>query len=306
MSKRSVLGLSLGLILAVGPLAVQADEPAAKEKVAPGKGKRAQEFLAAFERGDAKAVAAFWAPDGEYVNPEGRHYKGRSAIEKLYEKVFADRKGARLTIIVASDRQVTPDVKLEEGLTEVSSPEGGPPSVAAFSAVLVKQDGQWYFERVRESIAHPPSNAEHFEDIDWLIGDWAGESDKKGESATASYSWADNKNFIVSTFATRLGGIPVIGGTQWIAWDAVDKQIRSFTFYSKGGFGEAVWTQDGGKWLIKITARSADGKKLSATNVLARLDADHATWQVTGLTVDGKRLPDFPPMKLKRVKPERP
>jgi uncharacterized protein (TIGR02246 family) len=306
MSKRRWLGLAYGLILAALPLAAQADEPAAKGETPTGKGKRAQAFLAAFNKGDAKALAAFWTPDGEYVDPEGRHYKGRAAIEKLYEKVFAGRKGAKLTIIVTSVRQVTPDVALEEGLTEVTSPEGGPPSVARFSAVGVKKDGEWYFASVHDAVAHPPSNAQHFEDIDWLIGDWTGEGDRKGESATASYTWAENKNFIVSTFATRLGGIPVVGGTQWIAWDAADKQIRSWSFYSKGGFGEAVWTQDGGKWLIKTTARSADGKKLSATNVLSQVDADHATWQLTGLTVDGKQLPDLPPIKLARVKPDRP
>lgn len=34
----------------------------------PAKGKRAQEFIAAFEKGDAKAVAAFWTEDADYVD----------------------------------------------------------------------------------------------------------------------------------------------------------------------------------------------------------------------------------------------
>jgi uncharacterized protein (TIGR02246 family) len=297
--------LAFGLINGVGKVPAQPDQPKAKSDAAPGKGQRAQEFIAAFNKGDAKALAAFWTPDGDYVDQVGRLYRGRAAIEKLYAKVLPEQKGAKLTVTVTSARMVGTDVALEDGITEVTPADGGPPTVAQFAAVLVKKDGVWYFESVRDSIARPPTNAEHFDELEWLLGDWTGENEK-GESGRASYAWAENQNFIVSTFATTLNGIPVVGGTQWIAWDAVDKQIRSWSFYSGGGFGESVWTKDGGKWAIKITARTADGKKVSATNVLTKGDADHATWQITKLTVDGKPIPDPAPLKLKRVKADRP
>jgi uncharacterized protein (TIGR02246 family) len=299
-----VLAAALALVPGIGKMPARAEERKAEGEAAPGKSKRAQAFLEAFNKGDARAVAGFWTPDGDYVDQVGHRYKGRAAIEKLYEKVFAARKGARLSILVTSARQVTPDVAIEDGITEVTAPEGGPPTAAAFSAVLVKKDGEWYFENVRESVVHPPSNVQHFEDLEWLIGDWTGEN--KGESGTASYSWAENQNFIVSTFATTLNGIPVVGGTQWIGWDAVDKQVRSWSFYSGGGFGEAVWTKDGDRWTIKTAARLANGKKASATNVLTRRDNDHLTWQITELTVDGKSIPDPAPLKMQRVKADQP
>lgn len=292
-----VAALACGLSLGVGKMPAQPAQP--------GKGQRAQEFIAAFNKGDAKAVAGFWTPDGDYVDQVGRQFKGRAAIEKLFQKEFTEVKGAKLTVTVLSARMVGTDVALEDGITEVTPADGGPPTVARFSAVLVKKDGVWYFESVRDSVAHPPSNAEHFEDLEWLLGDWAGEAEK-GESARASYAWAENRNFIVSPFATTLNGVPVVGGTQWIGWDAVDKVIRSWSFYSGGGFGEATWTKDGGKWLIKVTARTADGKKVSGTNVLTKVDNDHSTWQMTKLTVDGKSIPDAAPVKLKRVKADRP
>jgi hypothetical protein len=128
----------------------------------------------------------------------------------------------------------------------------------------------------------------------------------KGESATATYDWAENQNFIVSSFATTLNGAPIVGGTQWIGWDAAEKQVRSWSFYSHGGFGEATWTGGGAKWAMKTTARMADGKKVTATNILTRTDDDHVTWQLTGLTVDGKSLPDPQPVKMKRVNPTQP
>jgi uncharacterized protein (TIGR02246 family) len=309
MWRRSLLALALcvaavlavGQFVAVGKPPAAPDEPKAKAEPATGHGPRAQAFIAAFDKGDAKAVAAFWAPEGDYIDQVGHRFKGRAELEKLYEKVFEKGKGAKLTITLTSARMVGADTAIEDGVSEVTPAAGGPPSVAAFSAVLVKKDGEWYFESVRDSIAHPPSNAEHFEDIDWLIGDWAGEA-AKGESGTASYAWAENQNFIVSTFATTLNGIPVVGGTQWIAWDAIDKQIRSWAFYSGGGFGEAVWTKAGDKWVTKVMARTAAGKKVTGTNTLSRTDADHITWQISNLVVDGQPVPDPKPLALKRAK----
>jgi uncharacterized protein (TIGR02246 family) len=270
-------------------------------KEGTGSGKRAQAFIAAFNKGDAKAVAAFWTPEGDYTDQVGEKYKGRAALEKLYSKLFAENKGAKLTIHVGALRQIGADTAIEEGITEVTPAEGGLPSVAAFMAVLVKKDGEWYFESVHDSVARPPSNAAHFEEIEWLLGDWVGE-EAKGESSRASYRWAENKNFIVSSFATTVDGVPVVGGTQWIGWDAIDKQIRSYSFYSGGGIGEATWTKSDGKWHIKTSAKSSGGKKVSAVNVVTQVDADHATWQMTAVVVDGIPMPNPPLIKLKRVK----
>jgi uncharacterized protein (TIGR02246 family) len=305
-----VLALGLAAVLAAGGFvaalrsSANAEERKAEEKEQPAKARR-EAFMAAFNKGDAKAVAAFWTPDAIYVDQVGREHKGRAAIEQLYEKVFAARKGAKLVIHVTSTKQVSPDVALEGGITEVTSAEGGPPTAARFTAVLVKKDGEWYLESVHDAVAHPPSHAEHLDDLEWLIGEWTGEAEN-GESATASYDWAENQNFIVSSFATTVDGVPVVGGTQWIGWDAVDKQVRSWSFYSRGGFGEATWTEEGHRWMLKTTARTGDGKKASAVNVVTKTDGDHMTWQMTKLTVDGESLPDAKPVKMKRVKPPPP
>jgi len=301
--------LAVGQFVAAGKGPDARPETKAETKAAAqpeaGKGKRAQAFIAAFDRGDAKAVASFWAPDATYVDPTGHETKGRAAIEKMYAKLFAAQKGAKLTIHVTSLRAISPEVALEDGITEITPADGGPGSVARFSAVLVNKDGEWYFESVRESVARPPTNAEHFEDIEWLIGDWVGENEK-GESGTASYAWAENQNFIVSTFATTLNGIPVFGGTQWIGWDAIDKQIKSWSFYSGGGTGQAVWKKDGDKWLLATTARTADGRTVTGTNVVTKVGDDKATWQLTKLTVNGEPKPNPQPLNLKRVKPAQP
>lgn len=307
--RRFALAVGLVAILAGGGLvalrtiSAGAEAPRAEDN-AVDKDRRAA-FLAAYDKGDAKAIAAFWTSDATYVDQDGGEHKGRAAIEKMYEKEFADNKGAKLAIHVTSLKQVTPDVILEDGISEVTPAGGGFPIATQFSAVLVKQDGKWYLQSVHEMEPQPPSNADYLVDLEWLIGEWTGEN-QKGESASAIYEWAENDNFIVSTFATTVDGDPVAGGTQWIGWDAVDKQVRSWSFYAGGGFGEAVWTKDGNKWLLKVTARTADGKKVTATNLLTKTDDDHMTWQVTKLTVDGESVPDLTPVKLKRVEPVQP
>lgn len=294
--------LAIGLVMSNGRMSAGPNEPRAKE--GQEEGKRVQEFIAAFNRGDAKAAASFWTPEGSYVDQDGVEVKGREALEKMYQTLFSEVKGAKLSIKTTSTRTLAPGVVIEEGISEVSLPEG-PPSLSRFTAVLVQKDDVSYLDSLRESGVKPPSHAEHFAELDWLIGDWVGENNK-GASGSDSFEWAENQNFIVSSFATTLDGVPVSGGTRWIGWDAAAKQIRSWSFYSGGGFAEGVWTKNDSGWTIQSTGTTHEGKKIMATQVLAKVDPDHATWQPTKVTVDGQDMPAPPMVKFKRVKEEEP
>ena len=44
--------------------------------------KNAEAFVAAFHKGDAKALAAFWTPDGDYTDLTGRRRTGRGACDR--------------------------------------------------------------------------------------------------------------------------------------------------------------------------------------------------------------------------------
>ena len=83
--------IALELLLASPPLArATSAETAAEENSLMN---NAKAFVDAFEKGDAKAVAAFWAEDGDYVDLTGRHLQGRSAIENALKDFFAENKG---------------------------------------------------------------------------------------------------------------------------------------------------------------------------------------------------------------------
>src|SRR3954453_15892886 len=53
----------------------------------------AKSFAEAFRKGDAKALAAHWTENGEYISDDGESMRGRAAIEKDYAEAFAKRKG---------------------------------------------------------------------------------------------------------------------------------------------------------------------------------------------------------------------
>jgi hypothetical protein len=215
--------------------------------------------------------------------------------------MFAAGKGAKLVVHRKSFRFIRPDLAIGDGMLEVFPPDGGRASSTRYTAVNVKQDGKWYMASVREAVATPPNNAEKLEDVAWLLGDWVDE-EQKGGQARLSFSLAENNNFIVSHFVTAVKGVPIAGGTQWIGWDGHAKQIRSWVFDSGGAISESVWSKNGNKLMSKTVTTMRDGKRVSATNVVTRVDADHVTWQSTNRSVDGKPLPDVPAVKLMRVR----
>ncbi len=261
---------------------------------------RANAFAAAFAKGDAKALAAFWTPDGEYIDETGTRLQGREAIARAFEGLFAENKGLKLRIDVKSMKFLPPDVAIEDGVSGVMAPDGKPPTQARYTNVHVKKDGEWYLASVRETPFVAPTNYEHFRALEWLIGDWV--DDNKGEVAHVNFSWGPNQNFIVSTFTTTIKDIPVASGTQWIAWDPTAKQFRSWTFDSSGAFGEGSGTRKGKAWVIQNKMTLPDGKNTTSTNIVTRVDADTITWQGTNRTMSGEAQPDTQVITMKRVK----
>src|SRR5437870_13730909 len=81
--------------------------------------KTAEAVVEAFHKGDAKAVAAFWTPDGDYVDENSRVLKGQKAIEDSFKELFAARKGLKVRIDVAAMRFPAPDLAIEDGTSTV-------------------------------------------------------------------------------------------------------------------------------------------------------------------------------------------
>ena len=54
--------------------------------------------------------------------------------------------------------------------------------------------------------------------------------------------------------------------------------------------------------MITAAGVQADGGELTATNILTPVDKNAFTWQSIERTLDGKELPNIPPVKVTRVK----
>ena len=77
--------------------------------------------VAAFNRGDAEALAAHWSPTGQYISRNtGEKISGREALEKDFAALFADDESAQLDASLISLRFLTSDVAVEEGSATVT------------------------------------------------------------------------------------------------------------------------------------------------------------------------------------------
>ncbi|QEG02157.1 SnoaL-like domain protein [Stieleria maiorica] len=285
--KRVTLALMAAALvsLCVRPVAADqaADEATIRKDVAA--------YVAAFNQGDAKALASMWSPEAVYTNPlSGEQVVGREAIEQQFAAIFAENKGVKLSATTQSVQFISPSVALETGTAAVIRPEQEPEE-SEYTAVYVKRDGAWLLDRVtEEDVPVVVSNEDHLKDLQWMIGSWVDQDDRGRVETTCQ--WTKNRNFMVRMFSMVVGDQIEQSGMQIIGWDAAAGQIRSWVFDSRGGFSDGVWEQKDKKWYIQSTGTMHDGSKMSATNILTYVDDNTLTWQSINRIVDGELLPN--------------
>jgi uncharacterized protein (TIGR02246 family) len=260
-----------------------ADEMALREAV--------DAYVAAFNRGDAQAIAALWSPDAVYLNRVTREeVTGREAIEAQFTAIFAESTESKLAVTVNSVQFISPNVALEHGTAKITRPEEEPEETE-YSAVYVKHDGAWLLDRVtEEDIPIVVSNYEHLKDLEWMIGSWVDQDDEATVETTCQ--WTKNRNFITRMFSLSVRDQIEVSGLQIIGWDPVEQQIRSWVFDSDGGFGVGTWTKKGNDWHVQNSGVAVDGSKYSSLNIISYIDDDSFTWQSIERTAGGELLPN--------------
>jgi uncharacterized protein (TIGR02246 family) len=250
-----------------------------------------ESYVAAFNRGDAKAVAAMWSPEAVYTDPaSGDQLVGREAIEQQFSSVFTAEKQVKLEATTTDIQFISPSVAVEQGIAKIIRPEQ-PPEETEYTAVYVRRDGQWLLDRVtEEEVPVVRSNYEHLKELEWMIGNWV-DGDDQGRVVT-SCQWTKNRNFITRMFALTIRDRIEISGMQIVGWDPAAQQIRSWVFDSDGGFGQGVWKKKGKAWHVLTTGTAADGSKSSAVNILTEVDQDTFTWQSVNRVAGGEMLPN--------------
>jgi uncharacterized protein (TIGR02246 family) len=239
-------------------------------------------------------VAACWTAEGEYTD-EGTTVRGRPALEKAYTRFFAKNPKLQVAAEVQSLRFVSRDSAVEEGFFKVRRGKSVDRRATRFSILFAREEGKWLIALLRES----PGQGASLRDLEWLVGRWS--SGKDGAEVQTVYEWDLNKTFIKGRFTIKDKG-ETVSGLMLIGTDPATGQIRSWTFESEGGFGQAVWDRDGDTWVVEAEGTQGDGSSRSATNIVKRLDDDSFTWQSTRRTLDETEEPDLPPVKVIRVK----
>jgi uncharacterized protein (TIGR02246 family) len=261
------------------------------------------EFVRAFNAGDALAAAATYTETALVVDDQGERIEGRTAIRDQYAGSFADNPGSTITIQVDSLRFLSPETALEEGRTTIDPAKGrGAPEITRFTAVYVKNGGKWLQSAIRDEIAHDIAPHDRLKELEWLIGDWVNESQDAVVSTTCK--WAKGGNFIDREFTMKTKGKPVLSGTQRIGWDPLTRRFKTWIFDSEGGHGEGFWTHFGNQWVIKVEGVNQNGKPVSATNTITRLGKDRMSWQSADRTLGGVAIPGIDEFVVVRTPPE--
>ena len=160
-----MMRFSWSMILLAGVLAAPSASTGAQATDEAAIRARVQEYVAAFNRGDAKAAASVYALDGTHTYAFGFTHRGRAAIEKGLAALLAGPfKGTHLTITTEAIRFLTPAIAVEEESFEVSGVKTAtgaeqPPVKGLCLDILQKQGDVWFAVAVQCLVPPPPAEA---------------------------------------------------------------------------------------------------------------------------------------------------
>ena len=277
------------------PVKAPSDEEAIRQAAAT--------YVKAYSHGDAKAIAAHFTTDAEYVADDGRVFQGRDAIQKAIADSFAETPGCKLEAKIDSIRFIGPGAAVEDGTATVTPPGGAAPVNSRYTAVHLKSDGKWLIASVRDQA--PINGRQHGEKIKalaWLAGEWVDEG-PDSVMLFSCHASADG-NYLLRDFTIKVAGHDTMNGSQRIGWDPQANRLRTWTFDSEGGFSDGVWHRDGDSWVMKSSGVTADGQPSSATSIFTYVNPHTMTWQAIDVVIGGARLPDTGVISVVRKPPQ--
>jgi uncharacterized protein (TIGR02246 family) len=258
----------------------------------------AQRYTEAYDKGDAKTLAEFYAEDVDYIDQDGVETKGRAAIEKLLADNFQANPGITFNMSIDEVKLLTPEVRVNRGVAVVT-PKDGAAMATRYVAIDIKKGDRWLISQLTETDAPAPNAYSRLQALEWLVGHW---ENKAGDLAVqTNINWAGDKNFLVRKFNVKGSEQEETDGWEIIGWDPARQQIRSWIFDSNGGFGEATWANDGEHWLIQASNVLPDGSHSTAEHVLTKVNENKFTWESQNRSLDGDPQPSLDTIEVERL-----
>jgi uncharacterized protein (TIGR02246 family) len=283
-------------------LQVRAEEPSPE---IAGLQKAAADFVTAYNKQDAAAIAALFTEDGEIADLTGEQLtSGREDIKARYEEVFANDP-PQMAIEVDSIRLVAPNLAIEDGTFHLTpaEDESAPPTSTSYTAVLMKNsEGLWQIASTRR-LKDVTEAAGRLADLaEALKGEWTYTS-PEGLRLDLAFGWDASGKFLSGEMLTTTADAEPQDGSIRIGWDASKQQLVSWMFDAAGGFTHGVWTPDEDGWLIRSEGTTADGETLNASQQLTPEGEATLIWAATNRVIDGEKQPDKT-LRLVRQAPE--
>jgi uncharacterized protein (TIGR02246 family) len=291
-------GLAAGLVGGQSPQRTDTGTPppAAGDQAAALR-KVLADYSEAVNKGDLQAVMGYWAPDAEYASENGDETKGRAALTELFRKFLAEHKGAKMKLDLKSVRFIRSDVALGEGISEVTTADGV--DKGRFAAAWVKSDGKWLITSARDL----PGEGEvvgPLQGLSWLAGEWQSEGNRVPVSVAVRPVLG--KAYMQLDFTIRRPG-GEMSVMYLFGFDPVSDQLKSWTFDSAGGYGEALWTREGNQWTGRATGILPDGGTGSTTYTLKYVDDNTFVLMMRDRQVAGQPLADSDTKYVRKAKP---
>lgn len=254
-------------------------------------------YAAAMKSGDLKLILGHWAEDADFTDEAGVVHKGRQAIGKLYEPNLKELKEGSSSIQIDNLRLITPNVATMEGNVEFT-PAGGALETNRFSAVWALKDGRWLIASARDLPEREGDAADRgVKQMQWLAGDWIAED--KGATVKLNVRPELDGKFALMRYEIRTGeGTMTV--LQILGYDPVERTMRAWAFDSRGGFGESLWTRNGGVWVSDTVGVLPSGQTGSSVNTIRAAGPDSFVWRSTERQVEGQPIPDHE-LKYTRV-----
>ncbi|WP_437187482.1 YybH family protein [Planctomicrobium sp. SH668] len=250
----------------------------------------AEQLVAAFNAGEAATIAGMFIDGGEWIDEEGRMYRGQREIEEILKKYFETYPGAKIALEISSLREIGP-LAIEEGKRYTIAGEEAD-AVVDYVAILTKTDAGWKLASVKDTeLPVIPRASDALQPLGWLVGEWINEGPDGKVHIT--YKWSEDGNFLLGEYVVTSGPDVVVKSSTRIGFDPLNGQIRSWVFDSDGGFGEGQWTQIETGWHVNSTAILPDGRAASATILLNPESHDRFTLKGQSRLIGGVQDADF-------------
>jgi ketosteroid isomerase-like protein len=249
-------------LLLLGPSGAVAQSSGDRAKEEAALRQAAADYVKAIERGDGKVIVDFWTADGTYTDQSGRTANIHDLLAKGDNQSRAA--GARPMAANSKLRFLTDDVALEDGAWNIPGVDGSAPAIGHYTATWVHTGGHWKLDSVRETQTTPAANADQLASLNVFEGEWAGEANKIAIHVSAK--WDANRKFLRRQIAMTAGK-STLSGTQYVGWDPLVQQIRSWTSNDDGSYSDGVWSLQDNKWLVVSTRVLSDGSTSEAVQV---------------------------------------